>query len=716
MTLSPELCPVLPRALNALCDIARNYWWTWSEDHLTVFREMDPVLWEKCNHNPVRMLQEVSYLRLAALASDVNYLGTVKRMAADFETYIRADNTWAKRNMADVDPHKPIAYFCAEYGLHESLPTYSGGLGMLAADHLKSASDLGIPLVAIGILYKQGYFQQQLDLSGWQREVYEDSHFGDLPVTLVRDQQGSPIIIEVMIRQRLVKAQAWRVDVGRVPLYLLDTDLPDNDSVDRWITGHLYGGSTDTRIAQEVLLGIGGVRLLRRLELDPSVYHMNEGHAAFLTLELIREQVEQGVNFLEAEPRVRERCIFTTHTPVPAGHDAFDPAEMDLFFATYWPQLGLNREQFLALGARRTGDPYERFNMTVLALRYARAANGVSKLHGHVSRQMWQVLYPDRPVDQVPIGHITNGVHAPTWVAPLFGDLYKRYLAPDWAERQADPDLWQNVAQIPDEELWACKEALRERLVSFARHRVLRSRRNRGESQQSLNQVGSLLDPHILTIGFARRFSTYKRGDLLLHDLERVHRIFTNTQHPVQIIFAGKAHPRDDGGKRLIQRLVEWSRQPDICTQVAFIENYDAYVGRNMVQGVDVWLNNPRRPLEASGTSGQKVGFSGAVNVSVLDGWWPEGYNGSNGWAVGEEIDGMDPAEQDHLDATSIYDILEHEVLPMFYDRDENGIPRRWIARVKEAMRTLNPVFNTDRMVADYVTTYYQPAGIPVGV
>jgi starch phosphorylase len=326
------------------------------------------------------------------------------------------------------------------------------------------------------------------------------------------------------------------------------------------------------------------------------------------------------------------------------------------------------------------------------------------------------VLYPDRSVDQVPIGHITNGVHAPTWVAPLFGDLYTRYLAPDWTERQADPDLWQNVVQIPDEELWECKEALRERLVSFARHRVLRSRRNRGESQQSLNQVGSLLDPHILTIGFARRFSTYKRGDLLLHDLERVHRIFTNTQHPVQIIFAGKAHPRDDGGKRLIQRLVEWSRQPDICTKVAFIENYDAYVGRNMVQGVDVWLNNPRRPLEASGTSGQKVGFSGAVNVSVLDGWWPEGYNGSNGWAVGEEIDGMDPAEQDHLDATSIYDILEHEVLPMFYDRDQNGIPRRWIARVKEAMRTLNPVFNTDRMVADYVTKYYQPAGIPVGV
>lgn len=716
MPASPELCPVVPRALGPLCDIAHNYWWTWSEDHLTVFREMDPVLWEKCNHNPVRMLQEVTYLRLAALASDVNYLGTVNRMVADYEHYLKAEDTWAKRHMRHIDPQKPIAYFCAEYGLHESLPTYSGGLGMLAADHLKSASDLGIPLVAIGILYKQGYFQQQLDTSGWQREIYEDSNFADLPVTLVKDAQGSPVIIEVMIRQRLVKAQAWQVDVGRVPLLLLDTDIEGNDPVDRWITAHLYGGNTDTRIAQEILLGIGGVKLLRKVGLDPSVYHMNEGHAAFLTLELIREQVEQGVSYLDAEPKIRAKCIFTTHTPVPAGHDAFGPEEMDTFFASYWPQLGLTREQFLTLGARRAGDPYERFNMTVLALRYARSANGVSKLHGQVSRQMWQVLYPDKSVDEVPIGHITNGVHAPTWVAPLFGDLYKRYLAPDWMERQPDPELWANVDRIPDDELWRCKEALRERLVSFARHRILRSRRNRGESQESINQVGTLLDPRTLTIGFARRFSTYKRGDLILRDMERITRIFTNKQYPIQILFAGKSHPRDDGGKRLIQRIVEWSRQPEVQNKVAFIENYDAYVGRNLVQGVDVWLNNPRRPLEASGTSGQKVGFSGAVNVSVLDGWWPEGYNGHNGWAVGKEIDGMDPAEQDDLDATSIYDILEYEVMPMFYDRDEQGIPRQWIARVKAAMRTLNPMFNTDRMVADYVTQYYEVAGIPVEV
>ncbi|MFS8889056.1 alpha-glucan family phosphorylase, partial [Synechococcus sp. R55.1] len=491
--------------------------------------------------------------------------------------------------------------------------------------------------------------------------------------------------------------------------FLLDTDLPENDPIDRWITAHLYGGSTDTRIAQECILGIGGVRLLRQLGLDPMVYHMNEGHAAFLTLELLREEVARGTPFETAEAKVREKCVFTTHTPVPAGHDAFSPNEMDAFFASFWPQLGLTREQFLALGARRTGDPWERFNMTVLALRYARAANGVSKLHGRVSREMWHVLYPERSVDEVPISSITNGVHARTWVSPLFWNLYDQYLGPDWPERVSDPELWAKVEEIPDEELWRRKEALRERLVSFTRHRVLRARRNRGESNERIQAVNQLLDPKVLTIGFARRFSTYKRGDLILRNLERITRIFTNKEYPVQIIFAGKAHPRDEGGKRLIQRVVEWSNRPEVANRVAFIENYDAYVARNLVQGVDVWLNNPRRPLEASGTSGQKVGFSGGLNLSVLDGWWPEGYNGRNGWAIGQEIEGLDPAAQDDLDANSLYDLLEYEVIPMFYDRDEKGIPRRWIARMKEAIRTLNPVFNTDRMVAEYVLKIYEP-------
>ncbi|MEN9211665.1 MAG: alpha-glucan family phosphorylase, partial [Thermostichus sp. DG02_4_bins_136] len=390
----PERCPALPEALMPLCEIARNYWWTWNPDHLTIFREMDPALWEKTSHNPVRMLEEVSYLRLAALATDVNYLATLQRMVQSYRAYMAAEDTWAKRTMKSYDWQHPIAYFCAEYGLHESLPTYSGGLGMLAADHLKSASDLGVPMVAIGLLYRQGYFQQRLDNSGWQGELYEDSEVELLPLTLVRRPDGCPLMVEVAMRQRMVKARAWRVDVGRVPLFLLDTDLEENDPIDRWITAHLYGGSTDTRIAQECILGIGGVRLLRQLGLDPSVYHMNEGHAAFLTLELLREEVARGTPFLAAEPKVREKCLFTTHTPVPAGHDAFSPNEMDAFFASFWPQLGLTREQFLALGARRSGDPWERFNMTVLALRYARAANGVSKLHGRVSREMWHVLYP----------------------------------------------------------------------------------------------------------------------------------------------------------------------------------------------------------------------------------------------------------------------------------------------------------------------------------
>lgn len=705
---SPELCPALPKALTPLCDISRNYWWTWNEDHLTIFREMDPVLWERCSHNPVRMLEEVSYLRLAALATDVNYLATVNKTAQRFRDYMAAQNTWAQEHLTHVNFEKPIAYFCAEYGLHESLHTYSGGLGMLAADHLKSASDLGIPMVAIGILYRQGYFQQRLDVSGWQGELYEDSDFAKLPISLVRDKENNPIKVEVKMRGRVVKACAWRVDVGRVPLFLLDTDLEENDPIDRWITAHLYGGNTDTRIAQEMVLGIGGVRLLRAIGLDPSVYHMNEGHAAFLTLELLREELNNGTSFLDAEPKIREKCIFTTHTPVPAGHDAFSPDEMDIFFASYWPQLNLTRDQFLTLGARRSGDAWERFNMTVLALRYARKSNGVSKLHGRVSREMWQVLYPEKSVEEVPIGSITNGVHARTWVAPLFGDLYNKYLGSDWGDHMSEPEIWEKVASIPDEELWERKEALRERLISFARHRILRSRRDRGESNERIQAVGTLLNPGILTIGFARRFSTYKRGDLILRDIERITRIFTHLEKPVQIIFAGKSHPRDDGGKRLIQKIVEWSNHPILCNRVAFIENYDAYVGRNMVQGVDLWLNNPRRPLEASGTSGQKVGFSGGLNLSVLDGWWPEGFNGENGWSIGQEIDGIDPELQDELDATSIYDRLEHEVIPLFYDR-ENGIPRRWIARVKEAMRTLNPIFNTDRMLIEYATELYFP-------
>ncbi len=706
---SPELCPALPQALTSLCEIAHNYWWTWNEDHLTIFREMDPVLWQNCSHNPVQMLEEVSYLRLAALATDVNYLATVEKTVKAFEHYQKSEDTWAKRNMHSYDWQKPIAYFCAEYGLHESLPTYSGGLGMLAADHLKSASDLGVPLVAIGLLYRQGYFQQQLDAQGWQQEHYEDADFSKLPITPVKDTEGALLKVEVFMRQRRVNARVWRVDVGRIPLYLLDTDVDENDPIDRWITAHLYGGHTDTRIAQEVLLGIGGIRLLRQLGLDPSVYHMNEGHAAFLTLELLRNYLEQGLDFQTAETKVKNQCIFTTHTPVPAGHDAFSPDEMDPFFAHYWPKLKLSREAFLKLGARHQNDAWESFNMTVLALRYARAANGVSKLHGQVSRQMWHVLYPDKPEDEVPITSITNGVHARTWIAPLFWDLYNRYLGRDWVEHMSDPKTWAKVDDIPDAELWQCKAALRERLVSFARHRVLRSRRERHESDERIQAVGALLNPKILTIGFARRFSTYKRANLILKDLERVTQIFSSLERPVQIIFAGKAHPRDDGGKRLIQKIFEWADHSVICNRVAFIENYDAYVGRNLVQGVDVWLNNPRRPLEASGTSGQKVGYSGGLNLSVLDGWWPEGYNGTNGWAIGEATDGLDPAEQDEQDAQSLYDQLEHEVIPLFYDRGPDDIPHRWIARVKAAMKTLNPVFNTDRMLVEYVTRLYEP-------
>ncbi|HAZ44295.1 MAG TPA: alpha-glucan phosphorylase, partial [Cyanobacteria bacterium UBA11371] len=530
------------------------------------------------------------------------------------------------------------------------------------------------------------------------------------------NEQGEPITVELEIRQRIVKLQIWLAQVGRVKLYLLDTDRHDNDPIDRWLTGHLYGGNQDTRIAQEVVLGIGGVKALTALGIKPSVYHMNEGHAAFCTLEIAREEIQKtGKSFYDIEQTVRNSCVFTTHTPVPAGHDVFSPDLMDSYFANYWPQLGLSREQFLALGARRLGDPWEPFGMTVLALRLSRAANGVSELHGEVSRKMWQILYPDRPENKVPISHITNGVHARTWTAPLLGDLYSEYLGEDWSSRVADPEMWAKVDEIPDAELWWRHQVLKERLIAHTRSKVKVARQNRGEDHDFIQAAENLLDPKVLTIGFARRFSPYKRGNLLLRDAERALRIFGNEQRPVQIIFAGKAHPADEEGKRIIQRLMDWCKHPAIRYRVAFIEDYDIYTGQKLVQGVDVWLNNPRRPLEASGTSGQKVCFNGGINCSVLDGWWCEGYKvgadgkGLNGWAIGEDANTSDQELQDRIDSESLYKLLEEEIVPLYYDQDENGIPHGWIEMMKASIKTNSPLFNTDRMLVDYVAQMYAP-------
>ncbi|MGF1495565.1 MAG: alpha-glucan family phosphorylase [Elainellaceae cyanobacterium] len=716
--LSPadQLSRRLPQPLKRLADLAYNYWWSWTASKTALFRVIDPAVWEQCGHNPVTLLQRASYDQLTQVAEDPYYLQRLNQLISQFDRYMSEQDTWSHRVAPQISNDHPIAYFCAEFGVHESLPIYSGGLGLLAGDHLKSASDLGIPLIGVGLLYRQGYFRQRLSRNGWQEDYYVDNPFERMPLELMRDDQGQVVTVALEIRQRLVKAQIWKARVGRVNLYLLDTDRDDNDPIDRWLTGHLYGGNRETRIAQEYLLGIGGVKALQALGIAPSVYHLNEGHAAFCLLEVARLEIERtGKSFYDVEASVRDRAVFTTHTPVPAGHDMFSPDMMDSFFADYWPQLGLSREQFLALGARRLGDPWEPFGMTVLALRLTRAANGVSALHGEVSRKMWSVLYPNRAEQDVPIGHITNGVHARSWVAPLMGNLYAKYFGEDWSTHVVDPAMWARVDTIPDAELWNCHQILKERLIAHTRLKVTQARQARGESADQIHQVEQLLDPSVLTIGFARRFSAYKRGALIMKDPERAIRILGNPDRPVQIVFSGKAHPADEEGKRIIQRLMEWCQHPAIRDRVAFVEDYDIFTARKLVQGVDVWLNNPRRPLEASGTSGQKVCLNGGINFSVLDGWWCEGYQtdeqgrGINGWAIGEDAHTSNQEMQDRIDVESIYRILEEEIVPLYYDRDENGISHGWLQKMKASIRTNSPVFNTDRMLADYVAKMYAP-------
>ena len=711
-----QLGAKLPMPLKRLADLAYNYWWSWSSDRIAIFQNINPEEWQRCGHNPVALLEAVSYDRLTQVAEDPQYLKRLQATVAHFDRYMADRNTWANRVAPQISIEHPAAYFCAEFGIHESLPIYSGGLGILAGDHLKSASDLGVPLVGIGLMYRQGYFRQRLSRSGWQEDYYVDNCFDRLPLERMQNAQGEPIVFDLQVRQRRVQVQVWKAQIGRVSLYLLDTDRPDNDPIDRWLTGHLYGGNQETRIAQEIVLGIGGVRALEALGISPSVYHLNEGHAAFCLLEVARQDMQRtGKSFYDVEKGVRDRSIFTTHTPVPAGHDVFSADLIDSFFASYWPQLKLSREQFLALGARRLGDPWEPFGMTPLALRLTRAANGVSELHGQVSRKMWTILYPDRSEDNVPIGHITNGVHARTWTAPLLGDLYAQYFGDDWANHVADPQMWAKLEEIPAEALWERHLILKERLVAHTRLKVRNARQNRAEEQWQIQAVDSLLDPRALIIGFARRFSPYKRGDLILRDFDRALKLLGDRDRPVQIIFSGKAHPADEEGKRIIQRVIEWCRHPSIQNRVAFVEDYDIFTAQKLVQGVDVWLNNPRRPLEASGTSGQKVCFNGGLNCSVLDGWWCEGYQadangkGINGWAIGEDANTSDQELQDRIDSESLYRLLEEEIIPLYYDQDANGIPQNWVRMMKASIRTNAPLFNTDRMVADYVAKMYAP-------
>jgi glycogen phosphorylase len=676
--------PLLP-----LEPLVLNYWWSWAPDGAAIFRDLDPELWEECEQNPRQLLARISPYRLAEISADPLYVERVDRLGKSFDAYMSAKSL----ANSSITPEHPVAYFCAEFGIHNSLPLYSGGLGILAGDHLKSASDLNLPLVAVGLLYRYGYFRQRLRNDGWQEEHYGETHPNDLPLSLVKDSDDKPLRVEVLIRERNVLAQVWRAAVGRVMLYLLDTNISENVETDRWVTGHLYGGDRETRIVQEMLLGIGGVRLLRRLGVTPHVFHLNEGHSAFLTLELARQVIQsERRSWSEAVDIVRRQCVFTTHTPVAAGNDEFDAALVTrVFGASYARELGLTDEQFLALGRVDPNNKTERYGLTPLAIRMCRSTNGVSRKHGEVSRALWQNLFPGKTVADVPIAHITNGVHVPTWISPLLRWLFEKSMGHDWATKLLDQNAWSDaVARITDEDLWFVHSQLKERLVAFVQTRAPQT----------------TLDPSALTIGFARRVAGYKRWTLLLTDRQRILRLMSNEERPVQFIFAGKAHPQDEGSKKVLQQLAQWKLDPAVSRRAVFLEDYDQEIARQLVQSVDVWLNVPRRPQEASGTSGEKVAMNGGLNLSILDGWWLEGYDGTNGFAIGNGTDGGEVVQVDGADAESLYRILEQEVVPLYYNR-ERGVPRQWIARMRRAIQTLAPQFNSNRMVEEYARKIY---------
>jgi len=696
--------------LERLRELAYNLWWSWHMEVIDLFRRLDRDLWEETGHNPVLMLGTIEQERLEKASQDEAFLAYMGRVLEEFDRYMRNRPTWYQKKHGSSQG-LVIAYFSAEFGLTDCIPNYSGGLGILAGDHLKSASDLGLPLVGVGLLYQQGYFRQYLSADGWQQERYPENDFYTMPIQLERRQDGDPVVIEVNYPGRKVKAQVWRAQVGRVPLFLLDTNLEANSPQDRDITDQLYGGDMEMRIQQEIMLGIGGIRALKALGIHPAVCHMNEGHSAFLALERIRLLMEEhNLSFAEAREAATAGNVFTTHTPVPAGIDLFPPPLMDKYFADYYPSLGLSREEFLALGRINPMDPNEPFSMAVLALRLSANANGVSKLHGTVSRRMWQGIWPGVPQDEVPITSVTNGIHPLSWISHDMADLFDRYLGPAWREDPANPEVWERVDDIPDEELWRTHERRRERLIAFARRRLRAQLEEHGAPPSEIEKAKGVLDPEALTIGFGRRFATYKRATLILRHPERLARILNNEDRPVQIIYAGKAHPRDQPAKELIRQIIHLARREEFRRRIVFIEDHDMCVARYMVQGVDLWLNNPRRFREASGTSGMKATANGAINMSILDGWWDEAYQPEIGWAIGRGEVYEDHDYQDEVESNAIYDLLEKEVIPLFYDRGPDGLPRGWISKMKAAMKAICPYFNTDRMVREYAERCYLPA------
>ncbi|MBK7977784.1 MAG: alpha-glucan family phosphorylase [Deltaproteobacteria bacterium] len=693
--------------------LSQNLWWAWHPEVIQVFRQLDPDLWRRCDHNPVAMLRSMSDALIIERSHDLELNARIEGAYRSLETYLTDTRTWAIAH-AGALLARPVAYFSAEFGLHESLPLYSGGLGVLAGDHIKSASDLGLPLVGVSLLYREGYFRQWIDRSGYQRETYANFDSAVQPVREAIGKDGRKVTIEVPVGSNgsVIRARVWRVDVGRASLVLLDPHVPENDERDRAVGTRLYGGDRETRIRQEILLGVGGVIALKALGIVPGVVHLNEGHSAFAVLELARQRMhEDGMSFADAMREVRQKVVFTTHTPVEAGHDRFEPDQVEAHLVGLRESLGLSREGFMSLGRVNPQDAGEPFCMTVLALKCATKSNGVSALHGRVTRRMWHSLWPHHGEQEVPIGHVTNGVHVPTWLAPEMRVLYDRHLRANWPVHLAHPETWMGIDEVPDIELWGTLQILKSKLVRFVRRRLVQQ----GEHADGLDpdvatMVADAFDPNVLTIGFARRFAQYKRATLILRDRERLKRILTNSSRPVQIIFAGKAHPHDEIGKGLIREIRHAMSDPAFQGRLAFIDDFDINVARHLVQGVDVWLNTPTRPLEASGTSGQKVLLNGGRNFSILDGWFPEGYDGQNGFAIGSGEVHVSSQVQEERDAADLMRVLEEEIVPLFYERDSWGLPVRWLARVKRAVRTLGWRFNTDRMVMDYVTHCYLPA------
>ena len=687
--------------------LSRNLWWSWQPEVVDLFRDLDPKRWRDLTHNPVALLLEISAEEVERRAEELVLVSRINYAYRRLGEYMTTIHHWGTTHTGPLQV-RPVAYFSAEFGLHESLPIYSGGLGVLSGDHLKSSSDLGVPLVGIGLFYTQGYFLQRLDSEGWQQEEYIDIETERLPIERVLDRTGMPVLVQVETRGGTIRAHVWRVQVGRTLLLLLDSNVEGNSPEDRNLTARLYGGDVRTRIRQELMLGVGGLRALAGLGIEPGALHLNEGHSAFAPLEMVRRRMNmEGMTFATALREVTAQTVFTTHTPVEAGHDRFDARLIEEHLGPLRDELGLSEHDFMALGRVRPDSHEEPFCMTVLALKASSRANAVSALHGRVSRKMWQPLWPGRTEDELPIGHITNGVHVLSWLAPQMRQLYDRHLAPDWPIRTARAEVWKGIDQVDDGELWETHMTLKARMLDFVRRRVARQCRRRNEAESKVAAAERLLDLDILTIGFARRFATYKRADLIFTEIDHIARLMQDARRPVQIVYAGEAHPRDDAGKRLIQKIAMFADDPRFHGRIAFIEDYDINVARHMVQGVDLWLNNPRRPHEASGTSGQKAVLNGGLNLSILDGWWAEAYDGTNGFAIGSGLVHVDVATQDSRDAVELLRVLENSVLPLYYDRDEDGLPRGWIERMKRAIASLGWRFNADRMVMDYVRDGY---------